>query len=102
MQSLIYLRRNIIENIELVMSFSSIKVIISLYCPRIQPHHILVHINFSQTLTLMCENNVTMASKRSICLLVFLLRPCSDLVPVKGSGARALKWTLFTHASAEN
>ena len=32
----------------------------------------------------------------------FILRPCSDLVPVPGHGAWALKWTLFTHASARN
>ena len=30
------------------------------------------------------------------------LRPCSDLVTVPGHGAWALKWKLFTHASARN
>ena len=32
----------------------------------------------------------------------FTHRPCSDLVPIPGHGARALKWTLCTHASALN
>ena len=30
------------------------------------------------------------------------LRPCSDLLPLPGYRARALKWTLFRHASALN
>ena len=42
------------------------------------------------------------------CLLLYIkiqlvallkVRPCLDLVPMPGHGARALKWTLFTDAS---
>ena len=35
-------------------------------------------------------------------LKVLRVRPCSDLVPRPGQGVQALKWTLYTHASARN
>ena len=64
--------------------------------------NITCELNSSLLLSAICLLVLDLHWKSMIQLFKRSLKPCSDLVPVLGHSARALKWTLFTHASVRN